>query len=736
MERRAVPPFGVRRHRNMARAEPFAAVLGALRGCYAEATPLEAFVRRLQEGGAGEVEVLRGDDAQCYRTFVSQCVVCVPRGARAIPRPICFQQLSSQSEVITRIVQRLCEKKKKNILAYGYSLLDENSCHFRILPSSCIYSYLPNTVTETIRISALWEMLLSRIGDDVMMYLLEHCALFMLVPPSNCYQVCGQPVYELISHNVGPSPGFVRRRYSRFKHNSLLEYVRKRLVFHRHYLSKSHWWKCRPRHPRCVTSRRKRSCRRIQSLRSGYRSSAKVDFQTGRRISTLTARLEKQSHSSLCLPARARSLKRKHDGEQVEIAAKRVKVLVKDTEEQACSIVPHVNQSSSQGHGTWHVVPRAVGIIKERYVSQRSNSEMSGPSVVHRSHPGKRPVADKSSFPRGVLGNKHIKTSAGKKRAESDRGGIEMYINPIRKPNRRGLERRINPTHQSGLNSIQTEPMEGASSRDRKQEKTPARLAKQLPNTFLRSAVYFEKKFLLYSRSYQEYFPKSFILSRLQGCLAGGKRLVETIFLSQNPLKEKQNQSLPQQKWRKKQLPKRYWQMREIFQKLIKNHEKCPYLVFLRKNCPVLLSEACLKKTELTLQAALPGEARVHEHTERGEEPSEGTAPNSFHASPAVPACGQPERGEQHPAEGSDPLLRELLRQHSSHWQVYGFVRECLERVIPAELWGSSHNKCRFFKNVKAFISMGKYAKLSLQQLMWKMRVNDCVWLRLAKGTL
>uniref|UniRef100_A0A8C9FI59 Telomerase reverse transcriptase n=1 Tax=Pavo cristatus TaxID=9049 RepID=A0A8C9FI59_PAVCR len=735
MERGADPGVGVRRLHNMAQAEPFAAVLGALRGCYAEATPLEAFVRRLQEGGTGDVEVLRGDDAQCYRTFVSQCVVCVPRGARAIPRPICFQQLSSQSEVITRIVQRLCEKKKKNILAYGYSLLDENSCHFRILPSSCIYSYLSNTVTETIRISGLWEILLSRIGDDVMMYLLEHCALFMLVPPNNCYQVCGQPIYELISRNIGPSPGFVRRRYSRFKHNSLLDYVRKRLVFHRHYLSKSQWWKCRPRRQGRVSSRRKRRSHRIQSLRSGYQSSAKVNFQAGRPISTVTACLEKQSCSSLCLPARAPPLKRKRDGEQVEIAAKRVKVMEKAIEEQACSIVPDVNQSSSQRHGTWHVAPRAVGLIKEHYISERSNSEMSGPSVVHRSHPGKRPVADKCSFPQGVQGNKCIKTGA-EKRAESNRRGIEMYINTIHKPSRRGIERRINPTHKSGLNSLQTEPMEGASSGDRKQENPPAHLAKQLPNTFLRSAVYFEKKFLLYSRSYQEYFPKSFILSRLQGCQAGGRRLIETIFLSQNPLKEKQNQSLPQQKWRKKRLPKRYWQMREIFQKLVKNHEKCPYLVFLRKNCPVLLSEACLKKTELTLQVALPGEAKVHKHTEHEKESTEGTALNSFHASPSVPACGQLETGEQHPAEGSDPLLRELLRQHSSHWQVYGFVRECLERVIPAELWGSSHNKCRFFKNVKAFISMGKYAKLSLQQLMWKMRVNDCVWLRLAKGTL
>uniref|UniRef100_G3UNU2 Telomerase reverse transcriptase n=1 Tax=Meleagris gallopavo TaxID=9103 RepID=G3UNU2_MELGA len=643
----------------------------------------------------------------------------------------CGKALSSQSEVITRIVQRLCEKKKKNILAYGYSLLDENSCHFRILPSSCIYSYLPNTVTETIRISGLWEILLSRIGDDVMMYLLEHCALFMLVPPSNCYQVCGQPIYELISRNIGPSPGFVRRRYSRFKHNNLLNYVRKRLVFHRHYLSKSQWWKCGPRRQGRVSSRRKRRTHRIQSPRSGYQSSAKVNFQAGMRISTVTAHLEKQNCSSLCLPARTPSLKRKRDGEQVETTAKRVKVM--EREEQACSIVPDVNRSSSRRHGVWHVAPRAVGLIKERYVSERSYSEMSGPSVVHRSHPGKRPVADKSSFPRGVQGNKHIKTGA-EKRAESNKRGIEMYINPICKPNRRGIERHINPTHKPGLNSVQTEPMESASSGDRKQENPPAHLAKQLPNTFLRSAVYFEKKFLLYSRSYQEYFPKSFILSRLQGCQAGGRQLIETIFLSQNPLKEKQNQSLKQQKWRKKRLPKRYWQMREIFQKLLKNHEKCPYLVFLRKNCPVLLSEACLKKTELTLQAALPGEAKVHKHTEHGEETTEGTAPNSFYTPPSMPLCGQTEREEQHLAEGSDPLLRELLRQHSSHWQVYGFVRECLERVIPAELWGSSHNKCRFFKNVKAFISMGKYAKLSLQQLMWKMRVNDCVWLRLAKG--
>lgn len=84
---------GGRPHRNMAGAEPFGAVLGALRGCYAQVAPLETFVRGLGESGAEEAEVVRDSDAASYRTFVSQCVVCVPHGARDIPRPFSLEQV-------------------------------------------------------------------------------------------------------------------------------------------------------------------------------------------------------------------------------------------------------------------------------------------------------------------------------------------------------------------------------------------------------------------------------------------------------------------------------------------------------------------------------------------------------------------------------------------------------------------------------------------------------------------
>uniref|UniRef100_A0A803WGX2 Telomerase reverse transcriptase n=1 Tax=Ficedula albicollis TaxID=59894 RepID=A0A803WGX2_FICAL len=405
-----------------------------------------------------------------------------------------------------------------NVLAYGYSLPDENSSQFPVVPFSKIHSYLPNTATETLCISGFWETLLSRIGDDVMMYLLEHCAVFMLVPPSNCYQVCGQPVYELISYNVDSPLVFFRQRFSKYKCTSLLKYVRKRLVFHRKYLLKSYEWKYRLR------------------------------------------------------PEDTPSRKRKIPREQPEIPSKRAKI--------------------------------------------------------------------------------------GEK-----------------------------------LPSGQTKPMEGTS-KCRGGESPQPHLSKKLPNRLLSSAVYIEKKSLLYScRSFHEGFPKSFILNHLQDSQAGGRRLVEAIFFSQNQVQQRHNQSLPKRQRRKKALPRRYQQMRHTFQQLLKNHGKCAYLALLRKNCPIRISDIKPAKC-VTSSRCESGHADV---------------PDNLGA----------------------PLL---LKQHSSYWQVYMFVRDCLEKVIPAELWGSNHNKCRFLKNVKVFISRGRFAKVSLRELMWRMRVNDCMWLRLGKG--
>ncbi|XP_064286540.1 telomerase reverse transcriptase isoform X1 [Passer domesticus] len=712
-------PFG----RNMAGREPFTAVLAALRRCYAEAVPLETFVRRLGDGcGAGDAEVLRADDAPGYRNFVGQCLVCVPRGARAIPRPFTFQQLSSQSEVTARVVQRLCEKKKKNILAYGYSLPDENSSQFPVMPLSKIHSYLPNTATETLCISGFWETLLSRIGDDVMMYLLEHCAVFMLVPPSNCYQVCGQPVYELISHSIDSSLVFVRQRFSKYKRTSLLKYLRKRLMFHRNYLLKSYRKRCEVNVSRIRNERKNKR----QSLVPTDQCSTKAVSKASKQIRMVTEDQEKRSSSSSCVSATAPSLKRKIHGEQSEIPAKRAKIGEKVREEKACSLLPDVNQSSSKRSETGYVAPHSESVIKTPHISERSKSAVSGPSLVHTSRGRRKFVA--GSLLQRFQSNKPLESNT-EMQAESHRKRVEIH------------------TYESQLASGQTKPVEGTSE-CREQENPQPHLSKKLPNRLLSSEACIGRKSLLYScRSFQECFPKSFVLNRLQDSQAGGRWLIEAIFFNQNQVQQRHNPNLPKRKRRKKRLPKRFREMRHIFQKLLENHGNCAYLALLRKNCPVWISEISMKKTKLSCQAALPREADVQKQAERfGKEnaecvtssrcePGHTDVPDDLGAALAGSVCEElPPSEEQNPRGARDSALTELLKQHSSHWQVYMFVRDCLEKVIPDELWGSNHNKCRFLKNVKGFISRGRFAKVSLRELMWRMRVNDCMWLRLGKG--
>lgn len=634
-----------------------------------------------------------------------------------------FLQLSSQSEVTARVVQRLCEKKKKNVLAYGYSLPDENSSEFPVMPLSKIHSYLPNTATETLCISGFWETLLSRIGDDVMMYLLEHCAVFMLVPPSNCYQVCGQPIYELISHSVDSSLVFVRQRFSKYKRTSLLKYMRKRLMFHRNYLLKSYRQRCEVN----VSRMRNEKKNKRQSLVPTDQCSAKAVSKASKQIRMVTEDQEKQSSSTSCVSAAAPSLKRKIHRKQSEIPAKRVKTREKVREEKACSLVPDVNQSSSERSETGYVAPRSESVIKTPRISERSNCAVSGSSLVHTSRGRRKFVA--GSLLQRFQSNKPLESNTDLQ-AESCRKRVETC------------------TYESQLASGQSKPMEGAS-KCREQESPQPHLSKKSTNRLLSSAAYIGRKSLLYScRNFQECFPKSFVLNRLQGSEAGGRRLIEAIFLNQNQVQQRHNQSQPMCKRRKKMLPKRYRQMRDTFQELLNNHGKCAYLALLRKNCPVWISEISMKNIKLFCQAALPGEAEVQKQAEQfGKEPAKCVtssrcesghtdAPDHLGAPLAESVRGElPPSEEQNPREARDAALMELLKQHSSHWQVYMFVRDCLEKVIPKELWGSNHNKCRFLKNVKVFISRGRFAKVSLQELMWRMRVNDCMWLRLGKGT-
>ncbi|XP_061671150.1 telomerase reverse transcriptase [Syngnathoides biaculeatus] len=77
--------------------------------------------------------------------------------------------------------------------------------------------------------------------------------------------------------------------------------------------------------------------------------------------------------------------------------------------------------------------------------------------------------------------------------------------------------------------------------------------------------------------------------------------------------------------------------------------------------------------------------------------------------------------------------LSSLLPKHCTPHRVYLFVRECLCAVVPSELWGSGENRCFFLARVRSFLCSSKFERLSVAELMWKMKVNDCDWLKISK---
>ncbi|MED6271792.1 hypothetical protein CHARACLAT_023902 [Characodon lateralis] len=123
-----------------------------------------------------------------------------------------------------------------------------------------------------------------------------------------------------------------------------------------------------------------------------------------------------------------------------------------------------------------------------------------------------------------------------------------------------------------------------------------------------------------------------------------------------------------------KKLSRRFFNMVPLFNRLLQQHKKCPYSKILQRICPLL--------------------------------------------------------EERNPGPGE---LNSLLPKHCAPHRVYLFVRECLSAVIPQELWGSNHNRIHFFARARGFLHSGKFERLSLAELMWNMKVNDCNWLKISK---
>ncbi|XP_078395617.1 telomerase reverse transcriptase [Cetorhinus maximus] len=796
-------------------------------------------------------------------------MVCVPGEAKAVCRPVTFQQLSTQSDVVLRVIQRICEKGRRNVLSFGYACVNEMS-FIRIRSAPNICSYQPNPTTVTIKNSMLWKRLLSRIGDDIMMYLLEHCSLFMLVPPSCCFQLCGVPIYSLVTSGTRFPSTWLRQSPAKYWCNISLKCAQKRARFRKGSLSKSRSWKERSPGAASEAQAAESSSRKHRTTLSGPEcTSAKL------------ARLEVDAgglESKDMVTMEAKSLKSRLKDDKVESPAKKLKgsqlsaegMALHSTEQDTLHLQNKSNEPPeiTQQSGVTIDQPNEGAIEWKGEVSNTDEREPKYPKFSARVNLAKESTS--AEYKRQDSGAKAPELTEGRG-VKSNRSGHFMHSEEIissgkddyasvaegESSEHTELQTKNTVAEHESAKSGDSSTIAGIGEQQKCEEIDQARSrssnqggkftarstsnihsaksaigkntdahrqyhgrfgvlahpifagrpqqtsidAAAVKNRRKGAPIYIERGNIMYCSNNRERLPNTFILNCLQDLNTGGQRLVETIFLNNATFGKKKTQVQPSNYWRKKRLPKRYWQMKNIFFRLLRNHKRCPYLQLLARNCLVITQKgskvfsasnvvrnaesnsfpvmkvACRSfsshdaglKTNHPVGETIPLIAKrgqllnknLKDHNSMRTDPpghsstlerdlEEPTDPLRPSERPGL--CSQPSNlpevaAMKHQANdktsvsrdfnessSSDKDLLHLLKQYSSPLQVHRFVRECLLKVVPAELWGSDHNKCRFLKNVKKFISLGKFDKFSCSELIWKMRVTDCTWLQLTKG--
>ncbi|XP_027343791.1 telomerase reverse transcriptase [Abrus precatorius] len=125
--------------------------------------------------------LLRPDDPSDYRRLLAKCYIVVSENAPSITS---FNPHfgSRQDQIVKRTVEQMLHQRQpafSNVLCSGY---DRSKCS--------------SPIVELLSCSS-WCLLLSRVGDDFMVYLLRNTSIFLPVPHGKHHQVGGPPISRL-----------------------------------------------------------------------------------------------------------------------------------------------------------------------------------------------------------------------------------------------------------------------------------------------------------------------------------------------------------------------------------------------------------------------------------------------------------------------------------------------------------------------------------------------------------
>lgn len=97
-------------------------------------------------------------------------------------------------EVLAYVLNNMIKTKARNVLRFGYLFSDKDG-------DADPFKF-HGVITQSpafIHSSDLWKKINQRLGTDITQHMLRNCSVFAVAPPTCLFQVCGVPVYDLIS---------------------------------------------------------------------------------------------------------------------------------------------------------------------------------------------------------------------------------------------------------------------------------------------------------------------------------------------------------------------------------------------------------------------------------------------------------------------------------------------------------------------------------------------------------
>ena len=162
---------------------------------YVKHFTLLRYLRKVKQRKA--VRLIQDCDPVEYRVLLKSTIVAVRDESALLPYNPKQTQWFTLKEIINRVIEHVCRTNKTNVLAIGFESLSGYENKGTVVGTVGIQNSYPNTIVSCLKMTRAWQLLHERIGDDLMIHLLQSMSMFVKVNSKCYFQVAGYPINRL-----------------------------------------------------------------------------------------------------------------------------------------------------------------------------------------------------------------------------------------------------------------------------------------------------------------------------------------------------------------------------------------------------------------------------------------------------------------------------------------------------------------------------------------------------------